>query len=185
MFALNSVVILSAILLAASASPVNPGLTRADCTITQFDQVSSVVSSCTDIVINGLTVPGGKQLALNLKSGSTLTFKGTTKFEHGAWDGPMVLVKGSKVVVKADSSAVLDGQGAAYWDGLGGSGSTKPKFFRVSTTGGSTVKDIKLKNCPKQCVSINSASDTLMEDWVIDVSDGDKNSVSVSEFYLN
>lgn len=68
--------------------------------------------------------------------------------------------------------------GALWWDSKGTSGVSKPKFFRIKTTGGSVVKDINILNCPVQCVSINTASDTVIDNFYIDVSDGD----SVSYF---
>lgn len=64
-------------------------------------------------------------------------------------------------------------QGADYWDGKGDSGITKPKFLTIATTGGSVFSDINLLNCPHQCISISSASDTTLENFVVDVSDGD------------
>ncbi|XP_048518723.1 LOW QUALITY PROTEIN: polygalacturonase-like, partial [Dendroctonus ponderosae] len=66
-------------------------------------------------------------------------------------------------------------QGADYWDGEGDSGITKPKFLTIETTGGSYLSDINLLNCPHQCISISSASDTTLDNFVVDVSDGDDN----------
>lgn len=68
--------------------------------------------------------------------------------------------------------------GALWWDGKGTSGVSKPKFFRIKTTDGSIVKNINILNCPVQCVSINTATDTVVDNFYIDVSDGD----SVSYF---
>ncbi|KAF7266467.1 polygalacturonase-like [Rhynchophorus ferrugineus] len=152
----------------ATSSPLNDS-----CTISSYDSVSSVVSSCWSIVMESFTVPGGQQLTMNLMTGATVTVKGTITFEHNEWTGPLVQIYGSRITFQ-NAGGVFDGQGASYWDGKGGSGSTKPKFFRIKTTGGSTFNDIVLKNCPVQCVSISSASDTTLKGWTLDVSAGDK-----------
>ncbi|MDN4163606.1 glycosyl hydrolase family 28 protein, partial [Nocardioides abyssi] len=76
-------------------------------------------------------------------------------------------------VTVVGTGATLDGQGAKWWDGQGDKGKKKPKFFRIKTTGGSNLNNIKLLNCPHQCVSINSASDTVLDRFTIDVSAGD------------
>lgn len=65
------------------------------------------------------------------------------------------------------------GLGAKWWDGLGDKGVKKPKFLRIKTTGGSVFEDIKILNCPHQCVSINSASDTTIKNFDIEVTAGD------------
>ncbi|XP_050299865.1 polygalacturonase-like isoform X2 [Anthonomus grandis grandis] len=159
---------IAALIWVALASPL-----KDSCTVTSYDAVSTAVSSCTNIVIKGITVPAGKTLTLDLKTGTTLTFDGTITFAHSNWAGPLVQVKGSKVTVKGTSNSKLDGLGAKYWDGKGDSGVTKPKFFRIKTTGNSLFQNINLVNCPRQCVSINSASNTVLSNWVIDVSAGD------------
>nr|ADU33355.1 endopolygalacturonase [Leptinotarsa decemlineata] len=145
----------------------------ASCTISKFSDVSAVLSRCTDIVVSNLTVPGGKILDLDLQSGSTVTFEGTTKFEHALWAGPLVRVKGEKVLVQGATGSVLDGQGALWWDGKGGSVAGKPYFFEIDVSGGSLFKNVFLLNCPHHCVIIAS-SDTTLTGWTIDNSDGDK-----------
>ncbi|XP_076272267.1 polygalacturonase-like [Rhynchophorus ferrugineus] len=160
-------VLVVGIALAVRASPLN-----ASCSVSSYDDVASAVSSCTSITLGSFTVPAGKALSMSLKSGTTVTVTGTIKFAYSEWKGPLVEISGSKITFK-NSGGTFDGQGANYWDGKGDSGVTKPKFFRIKTSGGSTFTDIKLKNCPHQCVSINSASDTTLNGWTIDVSAGD------------
>ncbi|CAG9766618.1 unnamed protein product [Ceutorhynchus assimilis] len=132
------------------ASPLN-----ASCTVTSYFGVAAALQSCTALILKDITVPAKTTLELNLKSGASLTFAG------------------SKVTVNG-AGATLDGEGPKYWDGKGDKGTVKPKFLRIKTTGGSTVKNIKLLNCPRQCVSINTASDTVLDNFNIDVSAGDK-----------
>lgn len=100
----------AATLLTACARHVEEPL-QDSCTVTSYDNVAAAVKSCTNIVLNGITVPAGKALELNLQTGTTLTFKGTTTFAYSQWEGPLVVIKGSKVTVKGESGAVLDGQG--------------------------------------------------------------------------
>lgn len=52
------------------------------------------------------------------------------------------------------SGSVLDGQGASLWDGKGGAGTTKPKFFYAhGLSGNSVISNIHIKNAPQQVVS--------------------------------
>lgn len=79
------------------------------------------VASCTSIIINGITVPANTTLDLTkLKPSSTVSFSGTTTFDHHNWLGPLVSISGTNITVKG--SGTLDGLGAQYWDGLGGGG---------------------------------------------------------------
>ncbi|CAG9759936.1 unnamed protein product [Ceutorhynchus assimilis] len=154
----------------SQASPLN-----ASCTVTSYSAVAAALQSCNALILKGITVPAKTTLDLKLKSGASLTFAGTIRFAFAEceWAGPLIQIKGDKVTVNG-AGATLDGEGPKYWDGKGDKGCVKPKFLKIKTTGGSTIKNIKLLNCPKQCVSINSASNTVLEHFNIDVSAGDK-----------
>ncbi|XP_060535275.1 polygalacturonase-like [Cylas formicarius] len=173
MLPLNVLVTFAAIATSILGSPTNSSVDDS-CTVTSYDKVASAVSSCSKLTINGITVPAGETLTLNLKSGASLTLEGTIKFGYQEWKGPLILVKGSKVTVTGASGFKFDGDGAKYWDGKGDKGKVKPKFIRIQTTGGSVFKNINLLNCPHQCVSINSADSTTLQNWDVDVSAGDK-----------
>jgi polygalacturonase len=68
-----------------------------------------------------VAVPAGDTLDLSkLKSGTTVTFTGTTTFGYKEWEGPLVKFGGTNV--HAQGSGVLDGNGAQYWDGQGSNG---------------------------------------------------------------
>ncbi|XP_074040372.1 polygalacturonase-like [Leptinotarsa decemlineata] len=95
MLLLDGLVFLVAIV-ANSASSADVG---AGCTITRFDQVSSVLNSCNDIVVRNLVVDAGQSLKLFLKAGATLTFEGTTTFAYAEWDGPLIWIKGNGITV--------------------------------------------------------------------------------------
>ncbi|XP_072396263.1 polygalacturonase-like [Diabrotica undecimpunctata] len=163
---------------AVAASAISFNLTNvgASCTISKIGDVDNVVKTCKTIVVNNLSVPGGKTLELKLQSGTTLKFQGTTTFQHTNWDGPLISISGSNLHVSG-SGAVLDGLGAKYWDGKGDNGTKKPKFFKIKDTTGSTFDSIHLLNCPHQCVSIQNSKKTTLNNWNVDVSAGDKNSL--------
>jgi hypothetical protein len=113
-------------------------VTRDACTVTSYSQVANgvhtllilnvwtepclpAVASCTSIIINAITVPAGTTLDLTkLKSGTKVTFSGTTTFAHSNWAGPLISVAGTGITI--EGSGTLDGLGAQYWDGQGGNG---------------------------------------------------------------
>lgn len=101
---------IAATLLTVSAKHVEEPL-QDICTVTSYADVAAAVKSCTNIVINGITVAAGETLELNLKTGASLTFEGTIKFEYSEWKGPLVRVTGSNVTVKGAYRSVLDGEG--------------------------------------------------------------------------
>ncbi|XP_050512596.1 polygalacturonase [Diabrotica virgifera virgifera] len=153
-----------------------PSLTEAQeqCTIREFSQISEVIERCKNITVSNLEVPANVTLDFDLQTGSTLTFEGVTLFKNATWVGPLVRFRGSQIVVQGAKGSFLDGQGALYWDGMGGNGGvTKPYFFQIETTGGSIFRNIHLLNCPHHCVIISS-TDLTITGWNIDVSAGDK-----------
>ena len=83
-------------------------------TISSFDDVAKAKAGYTAITINAMAVPGGKTLDLTgLKAGTVVTFTGITTFAYAAWEGPLVSVSGTDIVVQG--SGTLDGNGAKYW----------------------------------------------------------------------
>nr|ADU33338.2 endopolygalacturonase [Gastrophysa viridula] len=148
------------------------------CTITNFEQVSSVIADCTDIRVSDLQVPAGETLDLEFKkTGVTITFEGKTTFGYKEWAGPLLRIKGKALTVVGAEGSVLDGQGQLYWDGKGGKGKKKPKFFKIKATEGSHFKNINLLNCPVQCTSIDHSGPLTLSGWTIDVSAGDKDNL--------
>lgn len=83
-------------------------------TISNFNDVASAKASYTSITISSMAVPAGKTLDLTgLKTGTTVTFTGTTTFAYLEWVGPLVSVSGTDITVTG--SGTLDGKGASYW----------------------------------------------------------------------
>ncbi|KAJ8970226.1 hypothetical protein NQ317_003772 [Molorchus minor] len=138
---------------------------RNSCTVTTFSEIKLAVSSCSEIVIDGITVPAGESILLDLNEGTTVTFKGTIKFEYKEWYGPLLKILGHGVTVQGAQGSVLNGQGDLYWDGLGSLGRVKPRFMRIKATGYSNITNIHLLNCPH-------SEGLTLSGWNIDCSAG-------------
>lgn len=81
------------------------------------------MASCTDIILDGITVPGNSTIDLTkLKTGSKVTFKGTTFWEYFDANYPFIKVGGTNLEITAAEGAILDGNGQSWWDGLGSNG---------------------------------------------------------------
>ncbi|PQE27800.1 polygalacturonase 5 protein [Rutstroemia sp. NJR-2017a BVV2] len=132
-------------------------------------------TSCSTIVLSALAVPSGTTLDLTgLNEGTTVIFEGTTTFGYEEWAGPLVSVSGTDITVTQTTGAVLDGQGAKYWDGEGSNGGkTKPKFFYAHSMISSKIENLYILNPPVQVFSINTATDLTISGVTIDATAGD------------
>lgn len=84
-----------------------------------YSSASKSKASCSTIILDGLTVPGGVTLDMtDLSDGTVVIFQGTTTFGYEEWEGPLFAVSGTNVKVAGEASggSVLDGQGALYWE---------------------------------------------------------------------
>ncbi|KAG5899494.1 hypothetical protein JTB14_015204 [Gonioctena quinquepunctata] len=177
MYSLTVVLLSISILAYVSAAPPSVAV-REDCIIKEFSQVEAVSANCDNIVVSNLEVPAGQTLDFQFKKpGVTITFEGKTTFGFQAWAGPLLRIQAKGITVQGAPGSVLDGQGPLYWDGKGGKGLKKPKFFKIKATGGSVFKNINLKNCPVQCTSIGMSDSVTLSGWNIDVSEGDKDNL--------
>ncbi|KAL3426903.1 endopolygalacturonase [Phlyctema vagabunda] len=133
---------------------------RASCTFTTAAAAIKGKTSCTAIVLNNIAVPAGTTLDLTgLKSGTKVTFQGTTTFGYEEWSGPLVSVSGTSITVVGASGSVIDGNGARWWDGKGSNGGkTKPKFFYAHSLKSSSISGLTFKDSPVQMMSINSCT---------------------------
>ncbi|TID21016.1 endopolygalacturonase C [Venturia nashicola] len=144
-------------------------------------------TACSTIVLSSLTVPGGKTLNLDgLNKGTTVIFQGNTTFGYSEWAGPLFSVSGNQITVKGDPGSLLDGQGALYWDGKGGSrGKTKPKFFRANNLNDSILDSITIINAPKNCYSLNFIHNLTIINPTIDDRIGDALGKNTDGFNIN
>lgn len=98
----------------------------------------------------------------------------TVEYTPDADYTPIVL-SGSNVKVAGLAGAVIDGQGAQYWDGEGSNGGTdKPdKFISLHDVDTMTFEQLTIKNWPTHLFSL-SGSDLTINNLIMDNSDGDE-----------
>ncbi|KAI0486955.1 glycoside hydrolase [Xylaria cf. heliscus] len=152
-----------------------------------YSSASVSKASCSTIVLSSLQVPGGQTLNLEkLNDGTTVIFEGTTTFGYAEWTGSLFSVSGNRITVKGAEGSVLDGQGALYWDGKGGSGGvTKPKFFKANHLNDSTLEGITIKNAPKNSFSLNYVYNLTVKDITVDDRDGEALGKNTDAFNIN
>ncbi|KAM0817579.1 putative Glycoside hydrolase [Seiridium cardinale] len=164
---------------------------RADsCTFTGSDGYSLASVSknaCSTIVLSALTVPGGQTLRLEkLNDGTTVVFDGVTTFGYSEWEGSLFSVSGNHITVRGEPGSALDGQGALYWDGGGGSsGVTKPKFFKANNLNDSILDSITIRNAPRNSFSLNYVYNLTLKDITVDDSTGDALGKNTDAFNIN
>lgn len=95
----------------------------------------------------------------------------------------MLQIEGTGIKVSGASGAVLNADGARWWDGQGGSGGkTKPKFFYAHSLTSSSITNLKIENTPVQAVSISGCSGLTITDMTIDNSAGDSEAKNTDGF---
>ncbi|GAB7350029.1 hypothetical protein MBLNU459_g0703t1 [Dothideomycetes sp. NU459] len=167
-----------------AAAPAASHMERSSCTFTTAAAAKSGKSSCTSIILDNIAVPAGTTLDLTgLKTGTTVTFEGTTTFGYEEWDGPLISVSGTSITVTGASGHVINGEGSKWWDGEGSNGGkTKPKFFYAHSMKSSHIKGLNVLNTPVQAFSINSAEDLYVSGVTIDNSAGDSEGHNTDAF---
>ena len=114
----------------ASCATTTTAATTTPCTVTAFSAVASATASCTAITLENVAVPGGETLDLSkLKTGTTVTFAGTTTFGYYDWDSDLIDVGGTNITITAAAGAVIDGNGQSWWDGQGSNGGIAKYFL--------------------------------------------------------
>ncbi|CAG9762845.1 unnamed protein product [Ceutorhynchus assimilis] len=144
----------------------------AQCIVTKFEDVEEALK-CPQIILDNLHVPAGLTLKLNLTDKAEVVFRGNISFGFKHWDGPLVTINGTGIIVRGESNSVLDGLGQSYWDGQGGWSNSKPQFFTIQAFGGSIFRDIRIINTPKDVVQITNSDRVEFANWFIDDSLGD------------
>lgn len=152
----------------ATAAPATTHTKVADpCHVTSYSGVAGAVFSCTNIILDGIAVPGNTTLDLTkLKTGAVVTFAGKTTFAYADANYDMIKVTGTDVTITAEKGAVIDGNGQAWWDGLGSNGGVaKPNhFITVSkAVGNSVIKNLVIQNYPVHCFSITGSNGLVVE----------------------
>ncbi|KAH6643445.1 glycoside hydrolase [Truncatella angustata] len=152
-----------------------------------YSSASISKTACSTIVLSALTVPGGKTLNLEgLRDDTTVIFQGNTTFGYSEWSGSLFSVSGNNITVRGDPGSALDGQGALYWDGKGGSGGvTKPKFFKANHLNDSLLDSITIRNAPRNSFSLNYVNNLIVKDITVDDSTGDSLGKNTDAFNIN
>jgi polygalacturonase len=111
-------------LVAAGHAASTTSATVADtCYVTAYTAIPAAKAACTTITLDGITVPGNSTIDLSkLKTGTKVIFKGTTFWEYFDANYPFIKVGGTDIEITAAEGAVLDGNGQAWWDGIGSNG---------------------------------------------------------------
>ncbi|KAF1849566.1 glycoside hydrolase family 28 protein [Cucurbitaria berberidis CBS 394.84] len=145
----------------ANASATTPASTDA-CHVTTYTAIPAATAACTSIILDGITVPGNSTIDLSkLRTGTKVTFKGTTFWDYFDANYPLIKVGGTNIEITATEGAVLDGNGQSWWDGLGSNGGiAKPNHFIELTKvlGSSSVHDIYIQNYPVHCFTISNSA---------------------------
>uniref|UniRef100_V5GTB6 Polygalacturonase 1 n=1 Tax=Anoplophora glabripennis TaxID=217634 RepID=V5GTB6_ANOGL len=147
----------------------------ATCTITTYNEdiIKDAQANCREITLNGINVPAGVTLDLNLNQGTKLTFQGTLTWEFYEWDGPLIRISGTDVEINGATDHVLDVRGNLWWDGKGGGGGkTKPIFFSANGLKNSIMRNILVKNPANHAIWIEDSDGVVAEDIYIDSKDG-------------
>ncbi|ERT01304.1 hypothetical protein HMPREF1624_02547 [Sporothrix schenckii ATCC 58251] len=163
--------------MSTTTAPSSPTASANPCFCTEYAQIATAVASCTDIVLSNIAAPNGAAIRLSgLKTGATVTFDGRTTFGFANSSSfTPITIRGTGVTITASPGAVIDGNGPAYWDGLGSNGGVpKPDHFIVlKLTGHSVVQNLHIQNWPVHLFSISGSKDLVMQDLVLDNSAGD------------
>lgn len=82
--------------------------------MTNFDQVSTAVENCLDLVLDSIYVPAGETLNLPLQNSARLTFRGTITFGHAIREGFLVIINGTDVVVEGEEGMSIQSKNWRY-----------------------------------------------------------------------
>ncbi|KAF3763858.1 family 28 glycoside hydrolase [Cryphonectria parasitica EP155] len=147
------------------------------CVVTSVDEVASAVASCTAIELANLTFPADTALDLTgLQDNTVVTFSGTTSFGYTPdADFDPITVSGSSITITGATGHVIDGNGAAYWDGQGSNGgSDKPDhFFVVQDMENSVIQDLYIQNWPTHLFYMSGNAGLTVTGLVLNNSAGD------------
>ncbi|KAJ9097254.1 hypothetical protein QFC21_004923 [Naganishia friedmannii] len=148
------------------------------CTITTYNAatIKTALSTCASLVVKDLTVPANTTLDLSAaKTGASITFEGKTTWLYGNKNYDLLKLGGQGVTIQGAPGSVIDGNGAAWWDGIGSNGGrAKPNHMITGSklTGDSVIKNLYIKNAPTHVFYISGAFGLTMKGILIDMKDG-------------
>ncbi|KAF8547514.1 pectin lyase-like protein [Imleria badia] len=162
--------LLSLFNLAKAVSQATSSRRSSNCvgTISSLSDVSAAIQ-CNTVNINAFTVPAGNTFRLDLLQGTTVNVLGDVQFGNLSWAGPLFEVRGEDITFNGNGK-IFDGGGPFYWDGLGGSGSTKPSPMMLIDISG-TLTNVHVVNSPERCFAINNGP-LVVSGVIVDDSQG-------------
>lgn len=94
------------------------------CICTEFSQIETAQKECKDIVLRNIHFPSDITLNLTrLHSNTVVRFEGLTTFGFtNSSSFVPIVISGKNITVTSAAGAIIDGNGSAYWDGLGSNG---------------------------------------------------------------
>ncbi|CAK5266656.1 unnamed protein product [Mycena citricolor] len=167
---------LTALVGAALALPSNMTVIdngkRASCTVNSVASAQNL-SGCTNVVIEGFTVPAGNTITIAAAKGATVTMTGDVVFAKTSTAGPLFTLN-TPAINFVGGNHKIDGNGASYWDGQGtNGGSFKPHPF-IKVKGYGTFKQFTVLNSPAQAISVGTTGGaTTISQVTVDNSLGD------------
>ncbi|PBP24612.1 polygalacturonase 6 [Diplocarpon rosae] len=171
----------SVLLTALSVSPVvarkSAYATSSECVVTEYKELAPAVANCTNIVLQDLYLPSNKTLDLSkLLQSSVVTFAGRTKFGFTNSSAFIPIRFGGKnITITSEPGAIIDGNGPAYWDGLGSNGGVpKPNsFLKVNKLNDSVIENLHIVEYPVHGFSISSSDSLIIRNITMDNRAGD------------
>ncbi|GKZ40116.1 hypothetical protein AbraIFM66950_002442 [Aspergillus brasiliensis] len=151
------------------------GVGGTTCTVTNQADASAAVSSCSNILLSGVTVEASSSLSLSVPTSGALLFAGTMTVEYTPDTSyTPIIISGKHAKVAGLEGAVIDGQGSKYWDGKGSSGGIeKPDhFIKLTGLDESTFEEIKVQNWPSHGFDITHCDNLTMSNIIMDNSAG-------------
>ncbi|KAL1506650.1 hypothetical protein ABEB36_005975 [Hypothenemus hampei] len=143
----------------------------ASCTVSNYADVDAAAKSCDILTITDLVIPAETTLKIDLKDGAKLVFDGHLTHEVAEWTGDLVQITGTNVEIYGTNNHLLDGLGPKHWKGATEPTIMRPKFLRFKLHE-STIRDLKLKNCPNNCIMLSSSTNLFVTNINIDNYDG-------------
>ncbi|CAG9763547.1 unnamed protein product [Ceutorhynchus assimilis] len=140
------------------------------CTVSTYSAIAAAAKSCNTLTLKDIVIPAKTTLFIELKDGAKLIFDGHVTHKIAEWTGDLIRITGKNVQISGTANHLLDGLGPKHWKGANEQKILRPKFLRLQLKD-STVKNLKLKNCPCNCVMIQS-SNTVISHINIDNYDG-------------
>ncbi|KAL4901381.1 glycoside hydrolase [Aspergillus multicolor] len=146
------------------------GVGGTTCTVTNQAEASEAVSSCSNILLSGVTVEASSTLSLEVPTSGALLFAGTMTVEYTPDSSfTPITISGKKAKVAGLEGAVIDGQGAKYWDGSGsGGGVSKPDhFMKLIDLDDSTFEELTIQNWPTHGIDITHCNDLTISNIIM------------------